>query len=153
MFKLNRKTEYALLALRFLNRNATGGPVRARTIAEHYDLPAPILSKVLQALKAGSLITSTKGAHGGYQLGQPLSQISFATILELFTDASGLVDCVDSVDCCEQGARCDIQTPMRVLNTALVTYLGNITVEDLFASRLSEPNKLPLSEAFGRSAR
>ena len=145
MFKLNRKTEYALLALRVLRARSPHEHVRTKAIAEHYRIPVQILAKVLQALKAHGLVAATTGPTGGYRLNRPLTEISFAEVFACFTGSVGLVDCVEASGCCEQDAHCDIQTPMRILSASIFSFLENISIADLFATGFQETETLSLA--------
>jgi Rrf2 family protein len=147
VFKLNRKTEYALLSLRYLSGESKGRNVRSKEIAEHYQLPASLLAKVLQELKTVGWITSSQGSSGGYQLTSSLSDIAFADLLQCFSDRTGLVDCVESSGCCEQEALCDIQIPMRILDSAIVSLLARISVGELFAQNVKRPSDLSIFAA------
>ena len=145
MFKLNRKTEYALLALRVLDQRPAPELVRAKTIAAQYGIAAQMMSKVLQSLKTRGIVRGTTGPQGGYRLNMSLAEITFADVLACFTESVGLVDCVEGSGSCQQDALCDIQTPMRILNSAVMGFLDNITVGDLFATGFHEPGSLSLA--------
>ncbi len=145
MFKLNRKTEYALLALRYLSRRPEGERARVKEIADHYRIPTHVMAKVLQSLKANAIVTATTGPQGGYNLTRALDEISFASVFKCFSGSVGLVDCVEASACCQQDTFCDIQTPMLVLNMAIMSFLENITITDLFAAGLHQPQNLSLS--------
>lgn len=131
MLKLNKKTEYALLALRFMSRETSLSS--ARSIAAWYAIPETLLAKVLQALKRAELIEGTKGSGGGYALAKPLAAIPLLTVLDLFNEQVQLVDCLgEDHDGCQQQAHCDIRSPLTVLNDAILKPLRRMSVQDLF---------------------
>ena len=73
MIKLNRTTEYGLMALRHMSRKqASGGVTSAREVADSYGLPFEITAKTLQRLRDTGLIQSAQGARGGYTLQRSL---------------------------------------------------------------------------------
>jgi Rrf2 family protein len=129
VLKLTRKTEYALLALRGLGRDPEGLQ-SVRHIAEHYNLPETLLSKVLQRLKSGGLVESVKGAAGGYRLAKAHSEILLMDVLTLFAEQTHLVDCMsDEASCrCEQLSHCDIRQPLETLNALLVAQLTGLNL-------------------------
>ena len=49
MLKLTRKTEFALLALGDPNRAGREVVTKVRQIADHYEIPFPVLAKVLSS--------------------------------------------------------------------------------------------------------
>ena len=82
VLSLTRKTDYALIATGYLahRRRAGLGPTSARTIAEAFDLPLPLLMNVLKALSQQGLVTSTRGAGGGYELAVEPAELDLLTV-------------------------------------------------------------------------
>ena len=78
---LSKTVEYALRAAVFLaDQDAT--PSTTEEIAKVTCVPPAYLSKVLQGLARGGIVTSHRGLHGGFLLARPAEQI---TILEVVT--------------------------------------------------------------------
>ena len=82
MFRLSKKTDYALMALQYLASKGASGVVSARAIAERFDIPLDLLAKILQQLAHQGLVAARKGIHGGYQLARPALAISVADVAE-----------------------------------------------------------------------
>jgi len=82
MFRLSKKTDYALLALQYLASPAEPGDVSARAIAERFEIPAELLAKILQRLAHDGLIAAHRGAHGGYRLARSPDAISIADVAQ-----------------------------------------------------------------------
>ncbi|MCG8450704.1 MAG: Rrf2 family transcriptional regulator [Pirellulales bacterium] len=81
---LSAKTEYACLAmLELAQQHASGQPVQVRSIAERHGIPSPFLVQILQDLKRAGLVSSTRGAGGGYQLTGAPEAVSLAEVLEV----------------------------------------------------------------------
>jgi Rrf2 family protein len=85
--KLTSRSEYALLALVYLNRHNTEGFVSVETIALAQDIPPKFLEQILLALKRAKYVRSSKGQHGGYRLGKPANKIALSEIIRLFDGA------------------------------------------------------------------
>jgi len=145
MLRLNKKTEYALLALRVMGLSSAapvvGGSdhgrdaplVTAKEIATRYHIPEMLLAKVLQALRKAKLVDASKGSGGGYRLAKPLGEISLAELFGLFEENVGLVECQSGgPHRCQQEALCDIRQPLEVLSEALMEPLRRLSVRDLF---------------------
>lgn len=82
--KLSAKTEYACLAmLQLAEQFDSGEPVQIRRIADEQGIPARFLVQILLQLKRASLVISTRGAAGGYQLARPPHQISLGEVIEV----------------------------------------------------------------------
>lgn len=56
-------------------------PMSVRAIAERQNIPAPYLEKLLGELRQAGLVTSQRGAHGGYQLARSARSITLGQIL------------------------------------------------------------------------
>lgn len=150
MFKLNRITEYGLIALRHISRKNAVDPqgiTSAREIADFYGLPFEITAKTLQRLKETGLIQSAHGAKGGYTLLRSLQQVSLAEFLELMEGPQSVVACAGlthSTDSCEYGTRCEIKDVMGRLNSKVLGFLAGIPLAELAQSPASILNKSTL---------
>jgi len=84
LMNLNAKTEYACLAMLELAQHFDSGePVQVRRIAERHGIPSPFLVQILQDLKRQGLVSSTRGAAGGYRLTRSPLKITLAEVLEV----------------------------------------------------------------------
>ncbi|HEY6565568.1 MAG TPA: Rrf2 family transcriptional regulator [Pirellulaceae bacterium] len=87
---LSAKVEYACIAMLDLAvMDGIGRPVQQRRMAERHDIPAQFLVQILQQLRAAGLVTSTRGASGGYQLARPSEDI---TLWDVVTAVQGDVE-------------------------------------------------------------
>ncbi|QGJ70359.1 HTH-type transcriptional regulator CymR [Planctomycetales bacterium 10988] len=83
MFRITAKVEYACLAMLALAaRHESGEPVRIREIADSFQIPQRFLVQILLQLKTAGLVSSTRGASGGYQLMRRPDQISLFEVIE-----------------------------------------------------------------------
>lgn len=81
--KLSAKAEYACLAVLALAQSRTeDGPLRIREIAESQGVPERYLVQILLQLKGAGLVTSTRGAAGGYRLTRSPREISLREVLD-----------------------------------------------------------------------
>ena len=85
--KLTFRSEYALLALVYLNRHQAKEFVSVETIAEAQEIPRKFLEQILLALKRANYLRSCKGQRGGYRLARPAAKITLAEIIRLFEGA------------------------------------------------------------------
>ena len=80
--KISAKAEYACLALLALVRHGPDAPpLRIREISQQYGIPERYLVQILLRLKSAGLVTSTRGAAGGYHLARAASSISVGEVL------------------------------------------------------------------------
>ena len=59
----------------------SGEPVRIGEIAETHGIPSRFLVQILLQLKGAGLVTSTRGAAGGYQLLKPPDEITLGAVM------------------------------------------------------------------------
>ena len=69
--KLSTRGKYGLYAMIYLAQHAGEGPQSLRAIAE-LGLPDPYLEQLLGSLRRAGLVTSVRGAQGGYMLEKKL---------------------------------------------------------------------------------
>jgi len=145
VIKLTRKTEYALLALRYLHGREAGHVASVKDIAAHYRIPNMLLAKVMQRLKKRDIVLSVKGTSGGYALAADLEDVSFLDFLRIFEDDTHLVECLSLVDInCQQLDCCDIRGPMSVLNSIIHQQLRMLSLRSLFALPAHNPALVPV---------
>jgi len=144
MFKVCRKSEYALIAVQQLARAGPGEVVSVSALAAAADLPADILAKVLQALKREGVVRAEKGAGGGYALCRPPAQIRFVDVVRPFEDGLAVVACHGGLADCGRSEACSLRDPMATVNAFVVRQFGGLTM-DLFVPTSAEvaPALLP----------
>lgn len=139
MVKLNRTTEYGLIALRYMMSKQTSGDASvtsARELADRYALPFEITAKTLQRMKESGLIESAHGARGGYTIARCPSKLNLAEFLELMEGPQAVVGCTNpalqtSPNCCEYKSKCEVSGVMTDLNSRVRTFLAGILLTDL----------------------
>ena len=130
MLKLTRKTEYALIALRHLRFIGKDNVVSAKEIANQYNIPKPLLAKVLQDLARQSLIEPIQGPRGGYKLKAKLDSFSMTEFFELMEGPWGIMDCYFDSNC-ELVETCNIRSPIQRLNESMRTMFDKMTINDV----------------------
>jgi Rrf2 family protein len=79
---ISAKTEYACLAvLELAAHYGSGEPVRVNWIAHRHGIPSRFLVQILLQLKGAGLVSSTRGAAGGYQLIKDPAHLFLADIM------------------------------------------------------------------------
>ncbi len=134
MFRLNKKTEYGILALQYLAALGQDRPATVREISEAQDVPQPLLAKVLQELAKSGLIVSVQGAYGGYLLSRKAAEITLAQAVTALEGPIRLLECGDEGDTCSRQADCTLKSRLDPLQQHLENYLHRITLADMAAS-------------------
>ncbi|HET9253166.1 MAG TPA: Rrf2 family transcriptional regulator [Candidatus Eisenbacteria bacterium] len=82
--RLTTRSEYALLALIHLGRQAPDAYLSVHSIASSQGIPPKFLEQILLALKRSRVVQSQRGQRGGYRLARAAEKISLAEIVRLF---------------------------------------------------------------------
>ena len=101
--RISAKAEYACVAMLDLAANYAGPqPVRVKAIADAHGISQRFLVQILLQLKSKGLVTSVRGASGGYQLTRPPDNISLWDIIQAIEDRTltprSALDHVKAVD-------------------------------------------------------
>ena len=135
MFKINRKVEYALIALRHIGR-APDQLISAKEICDSYKTPFDTTSRVLQIMAQNGILKAEYGAHGGYQIMKDLSKITFLELTEMIVGPIKIANCFNSsYSHCELTSSCNVIAPMLNLNDKMSELFKTITVQELIESR------------------
>ena len=134
MLRLSKLTDYAVVVLVRLSHHdeVTTSP----TLAQATGIPEPTVAKVLKALGGAGLVTSQRGARGGYRLARPLDTIDIARVITAIDGPISLTACVDgATGRCEAEAVCQIRGRWDPVNEAIRSALAGITLDQINVSR------------------
>ncbi|MDO9239800.1 MAG: SUF system Fe-S cluster assembly regulator, partial [Methylicorpusculum sp.] len=100
-------------------------------IADETGIALTTVSKILKLLSKAKLVSSTRGARGGYILANPPDKISVATIISALEGPISLTECSISQQSCEQASGCEIRGVWGLINQKIFLTLDSITLADL----------------------
>jgi Rrf2 family protein len=80
--KVSLRATYGIMAAIDLAMHLGTVPVNAKSIAHRQAIPARFLEQVLHGMKKAGLVSSIRGAQGGYVLSKKPSEVSVVEILE-----------------------------------------------------------------------
>ena len=87
------KAEYGVRLMVELGRQPKSGPVSLNSVAEAERLPLSYLEHLVAKLRRAGLVTSTRGAHGGYSLAFPPEQITMLEVVEALEGQIAPMEC------------------------------------------------------------
>ncbi len=136
MFKINRKLEYALIALRHMSAKAPGQLTSAKEICDIYHAPFDPTSRVLQIMASHDIVRAEQGAHGGYQILKDLTKVSMQDLTEIIEGPIQIVNCFHgNYSHCDITSSCNVISPMLNLNERIAGLFKTISVGELILSR------------------
>ncbi|MDD0852274.1 Rrf2 family transcriptional regulator [Halobacteriovorax sp. GB3] len=139
MLKVNKKIEYALMALKFIATREDGKLTSAREICDKFHTPFDTTAKVMQTMNSNEILTSVKGIKGGYSLNKDLETVTFMDLVRMIEGKESQSICQSKSGLCEFLGTCNISAPMQKLYEKVNGYLEELTLKELL---LDEPQIL-----------
>lgn len=145
MFKINRKIEYALIALKHLSGNVPGQLTTAKEICDAYRIPFDPTARVLQLMAQAEILKVEHGAHGGYMIQKDLSKISLSELILMIVGPIEIVNCFHPKhSICEITMCCNVISPMLNLSEKLSQLFDQITLKELLESKNQKEKTIKL---------
>ncbi len=129
--KLSTKGRYGTRLMLDLALHYGQGPVLLKDIAERQDISEKYLWQLIPPLKNSGLVTSTRGAKGGYVLAKKPAKINLEEIVALLEGPINFVDCVDDPSSCKRADKCVTMDVWDEMAQKVKKYLSGITLLDL----------------------
>jgi Rrf2 family cysteine metabolism transcriptional repressor len=105
------KAEYGVRLLIQLGLKDSGHPVSLKAVAEAEDLPLAYLERIAALLKKAGLVSSTRGAHGGYVLAAPAEEITMDRVVLALEGAIAPMECFFEDHAGETRVQCNHHDP------------------------------------------
>jgi Rrf2 family protein len=146
MFKLSKKADYGLIAVKHLALHRHQYACSASEIAEEYGISATLMAKVMQKLAHHSLVAAKHGSSGGYQLAKEPGQISALDVISAVGGPVLITSCVTSHGNCDATEKCSVREPLRRVNESILNVLSTVTISQM-SEEPHEPSLIALSTA------
>jgi Rrf2 family cysteine metabolism transcriptional repressor len=138
--KFSKKSEYGLRALLELTRAYGSTTLQRHDIAVRQHIPIEFLEQILLALKRAGLLSSKRGAKGGYSLIKRPEEISLGHVIRILDGPLAPIGCVSKTayqkcsDCpYAKRTHCPVQQVMGSVRDAIADILDNYTLADFAA--------------------
>ncbi|MGV3657240.1 MAG: RrF2 family transcriptional regulator [Chitinophagaceae bacterium] len=125
-----KTTEYALRATIFLaQKSSVDNKLGIEAIAKAIDSPLPFTAKILQLLaKDHTLISSTRGPHGGFYMTEEAKQLPVMSILQATGEENVITSCVLGLKRCSDLKPCPMHWQYKDIKAQLVNLFENSTI-------------------------
>jgi Rrf2 family protein len=130
--RVSAKVDYALRAMAELAA-APPGPVKGERIATAQSIPPKFLENILIELRHAGLVTSQRGADGGYRLGRPAAEITIADVIRAVEGPLASVRGARPEDVSYDAPATALRDVWIELRTAMRGVLETTTLADLVA--------------------
>jgi Rrf2 family transcriptional regulator, cysteine metabolism repressor len=121
-----------------LGRRFGAGPASLSEIAAAEDMPRAYLEQLAFVLRDAGLVTSTRGAHGGYQLARSPHDIPMSEILRALEGPLAPMICATedaTHDACSRTSYCTVNFLWIRVRDAVAGALDGVTLADLVPLR------------------
>ena len=133
--RLSTRARYGTRLMLELALNFNNGTIFLKDIAEKEEISEKYLSHLVIPLKSSGLISSSRGAHGGYQLAKSPSQITLKEIVQTLEGSISCVECVKNPSICPRVSKCATRGIWEKLDEKISDELSSVTLEDLMNSQ------------------
>ena len=126
--------EYGVICALHLAKRMDNGPVTGREIAAQERLPADYVEQILLRLRRAGVITSTRGARGGYALAREPGEITVREVIAASELTTFDVHCVShpvEEERCSASHSCSIRPIWVLLQTKIDDVLESVCLADL----------------------
>jgi FeS assembly SUF system regulator len=130
MLRIGKLTDYATVVLASMATDA-GTQHCASELADRTRLPIATVSKVLKELQRAGMVSSCRGAHGGYRLARSAHEITAAQILDVFEGPIAITECSGLASQCGIERLCRVGTVWQRVNAAIRRALQDVTLQQL----------------------
>lgn len=131
MFKLSKKADYGLIAVKHLAMHRDQHACSANEIADEYGISTTLMAKVLQKLARQNLVAAKHGSSGGYQLSKTPDQISALEVITAIDGPVLITSCVTSHGNCDATSKCSVREPLRRVNESILNVLNTVTIAQM----------------------
>jgi Rrf2 family protein len=129
------KSHYAVVAMLALAEKYHGGQlVSAKQIATDQGIPSQFLTQIMQQLRAAGLVTSVRGANGGFQLCSSPEETSVGDVVQAVCPASAR----ESV-CTKSSFSCTVDRIFVDLQTAQMETIAAISLAEVLQQSQENP--------------
>lgn len=146
MFKLSKKADYGLIAVKHLAMHRRDHACSANEIADEYGISVTLMAKVLQRLAKEGVVNAKHGSAGGYQLAREPERVSALDVISAIDGPVLITSCVTSHGACETTERCSVREPLRKVNESILGVLSTVTIAQM-SEESCEPALVALSSS------
>ncbi len=138
MLRISKLTDYGTVVLGQLAQYESGF-VSASEVAAATGVGLPTVSKLLKNLAKAGLVTSTRGAQGGYRLARDADSISAADVIDALEGPVSITECSGDDSHCDLEAVCNVGGAWQRINVAIRRALQEVSLADLKRANAPTP--------------
>ncbi len=134
--KLTTTTRYGLMALSDLCAHSETEPVCVNEVASRQNIPVNYLERIFAKLRRAEILTSVRGAQGGFKLAKPAEKITISEIMNALGENVIFGNC-QTENGCENANLCPTFELWRRVKNSIDEILNTTTLADLFNTKIA----------------
>jgi len=136
---ISTKGRYGVMIMVYLAENYNKGHKPLKEIASSQELSEKYLEQIINPLTKAGLLTSYRGAQGGYALAKDPSDIAVGEILRILEGSLAPVYCVaEDGEICQKQDSCNSVVVWKKIKDAIDNVVDNMTLSDLLEEEKSK---------------
>ena len=131
--KLTNKGRYAVMAMADLASNTNKGPISLAEISLRQNISLAYLEQIFLKLKNNKLVSSSRGANGGYVLDKPASEIKLSNIIYAVDEEVKTLNCKKNSKkgCNNKSTKCITHNLWDQLDQHINGFFEKVKLQDL----------------------
>jgi FeS assembly SUF system regulator len=131
--------DYGVVAMTHIARRADELH-SAASVAQATGVPLPSATKLLKQLVKSGILTSQRGAKGGYALSRKPAEISVAELIVAIDGPIALADCLEgAAGQCGLESFCSVRSPWQKVSNAIRIALEEVTLAEMIEATAYVP--------------
>jgi len=139
VLRISKLTDYGTVVLAHLAASP-GVVCSAADVSSATGIAPPTVSKLLKSLARAKLVSSTRGANGGYRLTRRPNEISAADVIDALEGPVSITECSASDSHCDFEQVCSVGSAWKRINVAIRHALQEVSLSDLLKANEPLPN-------------
>lgn len=147
--RITTLAEYGVICALHLAKRSEEGPITGREIAATERLPVDYVEQILLRLRRANIVRSTRGAHGGYALARPSTEISIRDVIAASEQTTFDLHCVShpvEEERCSSSHNCSIRPVWLLLQRRIDDVLEGVRLSDLLHEESEVRHRVGLTD-------
>ena len=141
--KLSTRGKYGLYAMYYLAAHAGEGPLPLQSISTMGGVPKQYLEQLLGNLRRAGLVSTVRGAQGGYQIAAAPENITLRDIIDAVEGPIELSECASADNTCLKSGTCPVRWVWQHVTDSINSELEKIKLSDMLTQACESEEEQP----------
>jgi Rrf2 family protein len=129
--RLSTKYRYGSRAILEIAKNYEKGAIKRKELVKILEIPDSYLENILVSMRNGGLISTTRGARGGYVLAIDPAELTLYDVIDAMGGNEAPVRCLDNPDTCSSINTCSTRKIWARMKKAMDDVLKELTLKEM----------------------